>query len=124
VVVDRLAERLEARDDDRALAVGECDQDRADACMRDERTRAPDRSGHLVEREEVDQFHALARKRRRVPVLDETLLVGPEVCDRAQQPVEPRLVRADADEDHVPAENTLPAKRVPGSASASSGHCT
>ena len=47
-----------------------------------------------------------------------------ELGDRAQQPVEAGFVRADADEDHAPAEKTLPAKRARGQRSASSGHCT
>ena len=57
-------------------------------------------------------------------MLDEQLLVERQLGDRAQEPVEAGLVRADADEDHAPAEKTLPAKRAPGSASASSGHWT
>ena len=41
-----------------------------------------------------------------------------------QQPVEPGLVRPDADEDHLSAAKTLPANRDPGRRRASSGHCT
>ncbi len=113
VVVDRLAERLPPRDDDRALAVRERDHHRADAGVRDDDARATDRLDHLLEGEEVDELGAGALDRRRVAVLDDELLVERKLRDRAQQPVEAGLVRADADEDHAPAEKTLPAKRAP-----------
>ena len=68
----------------------------------------------LLEREEVDELARPARSiARRVAVLDDELLVERQLRDRAQQPVEAGLVRADADEDHAPAEKTLPAKRAP-----------
>ena len=57
-------------------------------------------------------------------MLNDELLVRSQLRHSAEQPVEPGLVGADGDEDHVPAEKTLPAKRAPGSASANSGHWT
>ena len=58
MVVDRLAERLPSWHDDRALPVCERDHDRADACMRDDRARPPDRLDHPLEWQKVDDLGA------------------------------------------------------------------
>ena len=91
--------------------------------MRDDDPRASDRLDHVLERQEVDQLGPGRTDRGRA-VLHDELLLDRELADRLEQSIEPRLVRPDGDEDHVPAEKTLPTNRARGRSWASSGHCT
>ena len=107
MVVDGLAEALEPRHDDRPPAVGEAQQDRADAGVRDDDARLAHERGEVGHRQEV---HALGARGLdgRAAVLHDHALARLTRRHGAQQAVERELARAGGDEDHR-SPKTVPA---------------
>ena len=113
MVVDRLAEPTQARNDDRPTAAADGQENRADPRVRDDRARTVHRGDEFRVRKERDHLRPLERARR-VTTLHENVLVtrlGHRVrnCDETVE----RLARSDREDDHG-AEKTMPSNRAPG----------
>ena len=99
MVVDCLAEACRRAMTMGRLSVRECQHHRPDAGVRDDRPRMPHVLEDTVEGEVVELGRAVGAYGRKA-VLDDDVLLEPELRDRAEEAVERRLVGTDRDEDH------------------------
>jgi hypothetical protein len=106
MVVDRLAQGREPRDDDRALSRRERREDRAYPCVRHDRPRRPHELEKSLEGDVVDAPRPGRADGRRAALGDDRLVHG-EPLHGGEQAIE-RLCGPDGDENHD-ASRTLPA---------------
>lgn len=99
VVVGDLAVACQPRNDDRTLSVGEANEDRPDAAVGDDEPCAPDLLDGLRKREIGDTARVRRANRGRA-MLHEQRLVGLDVLDGPEKPIERWAVRPCDHEDH------------------------